>query len=204
VTASQLRIGRSFSSRCFGSRSFSSRSFSSRSFSSRSFSSRSFSSRCFSSRCFGSRCFGSRCSWLGSAASFWSSRGAFSRSSWVSSGRSGHCRGRRRRSGGSRLAADEQDQRQQSEILLHGNLPQSGPCHHGQTSNTRAVPTIVRSLRETHVLSCGLSKRRECAERKLFPQRLSRIRKNHKAVYLLSGKQIVEYSRLKSRAANNP
>lgn len=55
------------------------------------------------------------------------------------------------------LATDEQNQRQQSEVLLHGNLPQSARANCCESYG--AVPTNFLSLRETHVLSCGLSAR---------------------------------------------
>ncbi len=141
VTASQLRVGL----RCFGCGSFGGRSFGGRSLSSRScwcFGGWCFGGWCFGSRscrCFSSWCFSSRC---GSAASFRSRcsafrmncrSSAFRRSSRVSCGRSRCGSGR---GGGSRLAADEQNQRQQSEILLHGNLPQSSPRRDGHSTIT--------------------------------------------------------------------
>jgi hypothetical protein len=59
------------------------------------------------------------------------------------------------------LATDEQGQRQQSEVLLHGNLPQSGPRSLFRAERQGQFRPILLSSRETHVLSCGLSNSRE-------------------------------------------
>lgn len=68
------------------------------------------------------------------------------------------------------LATDEQGQRQQSEVLLHGNLPQSSPRSLCRVERRRQFRPMVLSSRETHVLSCGLSNSRERVEQKLFPE----------------------------------
>ncbi len=112
-----------------------------------------------------------RSNWLGGR---WWCRFGWSRGGWcvssafVSSRGSGSWWGDRR--SGSWLATDEQGQRQQSEVLLHGNLPQSSPRSLCRVERRRQFRPMVLSSRETHVLSCGLSNSRERVEQKLFPE----------------------------------
>ena len=81
-------------------------------------------------------------------------------------GRCGGGRGGHRRS--SRLATDEQNQRQQSEVLLHGNLPQSARVNCGELFG--AVPTnFSQHTRDacSQLWSCN---KREHPQRQLFPK----------------------------------